>query len=58
MMDYIQRMEKELEELEERISKLESYEDKDYLMAWQLFKMIDYSLILKQRIRKAKGEEK
>lgn len=53
---FIERMKIELNELKERIDKLERYANKDTLMKLQLAKMIEYKLILEERIRK--GEKR
>lgn len=53
---YIDRMKVELKELKERIDKLERYANKDTLMKLQLVKMVEYRLILEERLRQAKGE--
>lgn len=55
-MNYIDRMEIELKELKERIDKLDRYANKDTLMELQLIKMLEYKLILEERLRKAKEE--
>lgn len=55
-MNYIERMKIELNELKDRIDKLERYANKDTLMYLQLVKMIEYKLILEERIRKANKE--
>lgn len=52
-MNYIDRMKVELNELKERIDKLERYANKDTLMYLQLVKMIEYKLILEERLRQA-----
>lgn len=55
-MNYIDRMKVELNELKERIDKLERYANKDTLMELQLVKMIEYKLILEERLRQANKE--
>lgn len=49
--NYLDRMKIELEELEERIHRLEKYGDKKTLTKIQLMKMIEYKTILESRIR-------
>lgn len=55
-MNYIDRMKVELKELKERIDKLERCANKDTLMKLQLVKMIEYRLILEERLRQTEGE--